>query len=175
MTDSERNANGQFAKGHTGNPNGRPPKVVPRHRLPHVNRRTIFEVAEMRVPMRSKDGTDLGEVSIYRGVMLALGQKAMEGNIAAQRLFLQHVNEAASVHGPLMQYTASLMKDNDRLREDIDTLRAIFPKFDGTGTVIMQPDGTVLPVAWDAAIKSGKLKMPRLNIDEDEGIPEEPK
>ena len=60
MTDSERNANGQFAKGHTGNPNGRPPKVVPRHRLPHINRRTVFEVAEMPVPMRSKDGKDLG-------------------------------------------------------------------------------------------------------------------
>lgn len=151
MSKPKRNPDGTFPKGVSGNLAGRPKKVKPRHRMPAHNRHVVFEVAE--TPVTVKMGGEAVETSVYHGVMMALAKKAMEGHTPSIRLFLHHLDNSAAVHGQMNELTQWLFEEHKKMQDEIDQLRALFPKVEG-GVMIEQPDGSVVPAAWVNSVRS---------------------
>ncbi|WP_324750987.1 DUF5681 domain-containing protein [Sphingomonas sp. LY54] len=151
MSRPKRNPDGTFPKGVSGNPDGRPKKEKPRHRMPAHNRAVVFEVAES--PVQAKIGDESVEVSAYRGVMMALAKKAMSGHTPSARLFLQELRTAAAVNGEQNSLTAWLFEEQERMQAELDRLHAILPKFNG-GVMHQYPDGRLQPAAWETETKT---------------------
>lgn len=164
-----RNAMGQFVG--SGNPKGRPRKKRPLgHGLPEVNRHTVLEVAQMEVKLRDDAGNEIGTTTAYQAALQAMAKSALkEGNHVAQRNFVSIVDAAAARGHELDMMARYLYEENAMLRRDLAKLEEKFPKWDGHGVVIEQADGSLLPAAWDTAIKSGNLKKPELEKDQFDG------
>lgn len=97
MTDIVK-PSGRFVKGQSGNPAGRPPKPPTRHRIPATNRMIAFEVAEMPITIKDRNGGS--EITTgYRGVILAMMHKALGGHAPSQKLFLEYTDRAAAAYG----------------------------------------------------------------------------
>ncbi|MCA3698606.1 MAG: hypothetical protein IOB84_02290 [Brevundimonas sp.] len=120
---AERNDKGQFEKGHTGNPLGRGARRQRRHRLPVSNRLTAFEVAEMPIEMKGRDGEN--EVTTYyRGVLIAMARKGMAGHAPSQRAFLEQVDRAAAAYGDSHALIQFLFRETARLETLVDQYEA---------------------------------------------------
>lgn len=140
----ERKADGTFAPGVSGNPNGRPKKQPQRLRMPAKLRNVVFEVAEAPVKVKLSDG-DM-EVSSYRAVMLALRNEALKGKVGAQRAFLAELEKASAVHGQQTELVTFFASEAERLEKELDYYRSLMPEIDG-GVCIQLPEGRVVPAA----------------------------
>ena len=132
-----RNDKGQFEKGRSGNPRGRPSQKQTTHRTPAGYRATMLEVAAMPVAVVDRETGEVGEVSLLRANMIALGRKGAGGHAASAKLFLEKNFEAAGVHGELTQLHRYLMEENSRLELQVEQLQARLPQ--GVGGVYEIP------------------------------------
>lgn len=118
MEDEER-SDGRFRKGQSGNPLGRPRKLPGRHRLPMVNRMAAFEVAETPITITNRNG-ERETTTVYRGVLMAVAQKALAGHAPSQKLLLQHVDSAAGVYGDTHALVQFQFREMARLEALVD-------------------------------------------------------
>ena len=133
-----RNDKGQFEKGRSGNPRGRPSQKQTTHRTPAGYRATMLEVAAMPVAFVDRETGEVGEVSLLRANMMALGRKGAGGHAPSAKLFLEKNFEAAGVHGELTQMHRYLLEENSRLELQVEQLQARLPQ--GVGGVLVVPD-----------------------------------
>ena len=85
---------GQFQKGHSGNPKGRPRKQV----APPDATRSAFEIVfEKRVTV-TQGGVDQ-ELSVEEALQLRTYQDALAGNRAAQRTILKMIAKREKANG----------------------------------------------------------------------------
>lgn len=140
----ERKADGTFAPGVSGNPNGRPRKQPQRLRMPAKLRNVAFEVAEAPVKVRTAEGP--AEVSSYRAVMLALLNEALKGKVGAQRAFLAELEKASAVHGQQTEFVAYLASENAKLDKELAFYKSLMPEANG-GVLVELPDGRLVPNA----------------------------
>ena len=133
-----RNDKGQFEKGRSGNPRGRPSQKQTTHRTPAGYRATMLEVAAMPVAFVDRETGEGGEVSLLRANMMALGRKGAGGHAPSAKLFLEKNFEAAGVHGELTQMHRYLLEENSRLELQVEQLQARLPQ--GVGGVLVVPD-----------------------------------
>ena len=129
MTD--RKKNGQFEKGRSGNPRGRPSKRQVTHRTPAGYRVAMLEVGATRVSMLDRETGETIETSLLRANMLALGRKGASGHAPSAKAFLDKYFEAAGVHGELTQLHRHLLEENARLELQVERLQAMLPKGGG--------------------------------------------
>lgn len=127
----DRNEQGRFQKGVSGNPRGRPPKRQTTHRTPAGYRATMLEVAATPVPFVDRETGEHGEMSLLRANMLALGRKGASGHAPSAKAFLEKHFEAAGVHGELLQLHRYLLEENSRLELQVEKLQARLPKHSG--------------------------------------------
>jgi len=120
----ERNEKGQFEKGHSGNPLGRGVKRPRRHRLPASNRLTAFEVAEMPIELKGRDG-ETEVTTYYRGVLIAMARKGMGGHAPSQRAFLEQIDRAAAAYGDSHALIQFLFRETARLETLVDQYEAL--------------------------------------------------
>lgn len=158
----ERNANGTFPPGVSGNLAGRPPKKRIKHSLPYHNARAAIEVAEKLVPI-TMDGVE-SETSAYRAVMLALANKAMSGHDRSIKLFLDQVNAASATNHEQIELVRFLLHEDQEEKEKIRKLMELFPDPGRGGVYHSQPDGSILPARWSESIK----RLDALDAREDE-------
>lgn len=82
---------GQFQKGQSGNPNGRPKKPKPQslsyNPADYPTRKIIRDEAQRAVAIR--DGDARREIPSSQAVMMALANAAMKGGVLAQRTYLK--------------------------------------------------------------------------------------
>lgn len=78
----------QFQKGHSGDPNGRPVKVVPFGALV----RDIADIAQRKIKANRGDGAQ--EISMQRAVLEKTMESALKGNAMAQREVLKQFQMA---------------------------------------------------------------------------------
>lgn len=135
---AERNTKGQFEKGRSGNPNGRPSKRQTTHRTPAGYRATMLEVAAMPVPTVDRATGEVGEISLLRANMMALGKKGASGHAPSAKAFLEKHFEAAGVHGELTQLHRHLLEENSRLELQVEQLKALLPS--NAGGVVSQEE-----------------------------------
>jgi hypothetical protein len=160
MSTPKRKADGTFAKGVSGNPNGRPPKKPVKHRLPAHNRETAFEVAEMPVKI-TLDG-EVTETSAYRAALISLTRKALSGHTPSMRLLLSHIEKAATINGEQNEFTRRLIEQQLDLEVNLEELRELIPEDPGHGVYVQLPDGRAMPNSL-----YGKLERLK-NLDERE-------
>ena len=115
MAEASR-ANGRFPKGHSGNPKGRPRKLPSRHRLPASNRMTAFEVGEMQISING--GSE--STTLYRGVLISMGQKALAGHAPSQKAFLERIDRAAAAYGDSHALIQFLFRETAKLEGLVD-------------------------------------------------------
>jgi hypothetical protein len=139
--EADRDTRGQFVKGVSGNPKGRPRKLEHRHRYPDANRATAFEVAEHMVSYIDRDGTP-AEMTAYQAILMSQVRKAMTGHTPSARLLMGHFEKAAAIHSELTQMQRQLFMENLELREQLETYRELYPPVTH-GVVHKLPDGTV--------------------------------
>lgn len=151
MADAKRKKDGTFRKGVSGNPGGRPPKKPHRHRLPHENRRTVFEVAEASVQVRV--GEELTDASVYQGVLMSLAKKAMSGHTPSARLFLEEVRSSAYANNEQVSFFTRLLRDHQQALRELDELKAKFAPTSGVITVPLREGETLAD--WDVHTRRG--------------------
>jgi hypothetical protein len=82
---------GQFQKGQSGNPSGRPKKPKPQslsyNPADYPTRKIIRDEAQRAVAIR--DGDERREIPSSQAVMMALANTAMKGGVQAQRTYLK--------------------------------------------------------------------------------------
>lgn len=143
---ADRKKNGQFEKGRSGNPRGRPKKQADRAEMPHHVREIVKQVGEEVISLRSSDGGTV-EMSSIRAVLIALRTKALNGSIQAQRAFLaltQKNVEAISRYRRVIELLEDWVKD---LQEENARLREQIPRKQTHGVVVKLPDGRCVPSA----------------------------
>lgn len=140
-----RRKDGTFARGVSGNPNGRPRKQAARIRMPASVRRAIFEVAEMPVDVRGPEGPM--ETTVAKAVLQRMASDALKGNAAAQWRFMTLLNDAASRHNEQIGYVQEIAADNERLHARIDYLTSLMPQVEG-GVMLRRPDGRLVRNAF---------------------------
>ena len=121
----ERQSDGTFKRGVSGNPNGRPVKRKPDHSIPARNRRELFKIAQMEVAVTINGKTEM--MSMYNAANLQLAMAAAKGDRHAAKLFVQTVNSQAQTD-LLMRKQAHLTiahmnaveEENHRLRERVE-------------------------------------------------------
>ena len=158
MTD--RKHNGQFEKGRSGNPRGRPSKRQTTHRTPAGYRVAMLEVAAMPVSMIDRETGEPIEISLLKANMLALGRKGAAGHAPSAKAFLEKHYEAAGVHGELTQLHRYLMEENARLELQVEQLLAKLPK--GGGVVhadVLEEDWMRLVNAKEEAWRDRKVDV----------------
>jgi hypothetical protein len=160
MSNEKRNPDGTFAKGVSGNPNGRPPKEPVRHHLPAYNREIAFKVAEM--PVKATINGEVSETSAYQAVLLSLVGKAMSGHTPSARLLLNHVEKAAASNGEQSEFTRRLIDHQLDLEARLEELQDLIPEGPAHGVYVQMPDGRAIPNALH-----GKLERLK-NLDERE-------
>lgn len=127
----KRDRKGQFRKGVSGNPRGRPTKRQTTHRTPAGYRATLLEVGAMPVPYVDRETGESGEMSLVRANMLALGRKGAGGHAPSAKAFLEKHFEAARVNGELTQLHRYLLEENSRLELEVERLRELIPNQSG--------------------------------------------
>lgn len=135
----ERDARGRF-KG-TGNPRGRPSKRPPFEmdsRLPASRRKSIFNVADRKVKVKI-DGKE-EYLSIFEACALQMGYAGARGDRVAARQMIDLAMSVSQTHLERLVFTASTLRDMDRLREENERLGGIHEK--KTGTVYASPEET---------------------------------
>jgi Family of unknown function (DUF5681) len=90
--------NGQFQKGHSGNPNGRPRKPVA---VPEVRRSAFDIVLEKRVTIT--EGGCERELSVEEALQMRTYKNALDGNRAAQREVLKWIEKRNKAMGHVEQ------------------------------------------------------------------------
>ena len=90
--------NGQFQKGHSGNPNGRPRKPVA---VPEVRRSAFDIVLEKRVTIT--EGGRERELSVEEALQMRTYKNALDGNRAAQREVLKWIEKRNKAMGHVEQ------------------------------------------------------------------------
>jgi len=148
----ERKANGQFSKGVSGNPNGRPRRREPDHSLPAANRRAIFEIANtpVEVTIRGKKVTK----TLYEATMLHLGKAAAHGDLQAGKLFARYVHDAAREDLTMRLSNLRHREYVEGLETELDELR----RRSGRHGVVVVP----LAVAEDARLDDGRTDLDEL-------------
>jgi hypothetical protein len=119
--DESRRSNGQFPKGKSGNPKGRPRKKI-RHSIPDPNRRAIFRIAERVVPVTINGKTE--ELTLFEASVFQLGLQGAKGDKSAAKLFVEAVNRAAKENGDNHEFTRMLLQEVNDQRKVVEELVA---------------------------------------------------
>ena len=148
--------NGRFARGSSGNPSGRPPKVLKKHSMPYNNARAVIEVAEL--PVRLKRGDKTEEVTLYQAVVRSLGQRAANGDLRATRMFLDEMKGASSFSLYHSELVKTLLEQDTDQEGFAKMVADLFPKVNG-GVFYDIGNGDRLPAKWyDSIRKLGELE-----------------
>ena len=91
-----RTAKGQFAKGSSGNPIGRPRTKHQRAISSRQVRRDVLAVTEEPIPVRTASGTDM--VPCHVVTLKKIRAKAMEGHAPSQRFLYKLHQDAVREH-----------------------------------------------------------------------------
>lgn len=140
MTD--RKENGQFGKGRSGNPSGRPRKLG-RSRSTPGYRADVLEVGRMMVSTTNRETGEVEEISMVKAAMMALGRKALSGHAPSAKAFLDKYAEAARINGELTELHFGLLSETARLELENEKLRSMLPQQRG-GVVEVSVD----PERW---------------------------
>ena len=87
MDDINRQKNGRFTKGQTGNPNGRPRKRYRDPRLPATRRDAIFRVADRMITTSIDGKTE--KISLFEACLLQIAKAGATGNRIAAKNFIE--------------------------------------------------------------------------------------
>ena len=115
--EDERDDAGRFRKGVSGNPNGRPTKQAKFHSLSTMNRRSIFDIVEQEVSVRSGSGEE--KKTLYEAIFSKLAVDAAKGDRQAAKMVLAEVHRAAKENEYTLNMVAMLQEQNQQLREQV--------------------------------------------------------
>jgi hypothetical protein len=131
--ESTRNSTGQFVKGVSGNPTGRPRKTYDKMRVPQHFATVMREVAAMTVPMKI-DGEEV-EVATTRAMLIQLRRTGLQGCFKSQKLFFELQRAALEEDVGRHSLIREAYLEIERLREENATLKSRLPR----GNVIHVP------------------------------------
>lgn len=106
-----RAENGQFKKGHSGNPGGRPRSKNQRALSCRQYRRDVLAVTEEMVSVRSGGGTTL--VPFHVANLLAIRAKASQGHAPSQRHIDKLHREAIKEHEEVNRKQALMLEQRE--------------------------------------------------------------
>ena len=153
MEELERRADGTFARGVSGNPNGRPRKRQPRHRMPSDVYDAFLRVAEQLVTIKTAEGTE--QISNLEMAARATFRDAGKGKLGAQKLVQDMAVRAALDHGQRTDLVKGLALQVMHLQNQILELEARLPPLQTNGVLVETADGRFIPNSYLRQITSG--------------------
>jgi hypothetical protein len=138
MEEDARDESGRFRKGSSGNPNGRPTKQSKFHSLPPTNRRSIFEVVEQQVSVRTSAGEE--KKTIYEAILTKLAVEAAKGDRQAMKMVLAEVHRAASENERTLSLVGMLQDQIQQLQDQLAAWERRYPSQNG-GVLVMLAKG----------------------------------
>ena len=135
MSDKQRQKDGRFAKGQTGNPKGRPARRERDPKLPAARRAAIFRVADRKVTVNLDGKAE--KISIFEACVLQLGRDGATGNRIAAKDFIQM---ALAISETDLTRRLSTMAAIDRMNAVEEENEALRAKIGKPGGVFVAPD-----------------------------------
>ncbi len=136
----QRNENGTFRPGVSGNVNGRPKKGSEKARFPQHFRDMIREVGEEKITL-TRGGEEI-TLSAAKAILLTLRNKALTGHVPSLRLYLQLSMDNAEHE---WRHILGMLHWKDiagEVLEENKELRAKIPKRQTNGVVHYTPSPT---------------------------------